>query len=253
MEGPGGWSTTDLLLGIVSRCFAPRTQDPPEGTSARDSVVHLRACSRRIEQAWPGHLRRDVWPRRREASRRQEPTVRFRGCGRSPRRRRRAVAVLGSTWRDSPKWSVLRWRSRPTDFPAAVFLESARRGRTRAVVDAADQLPNVTSDPNTGRPAPAMTRRFHRSNGLKASATKRIWRKFTTPNVTCYTSPARGRGIICWLAEPCLLLGRDRRLPLSLRVQSSPKIWRLGTRPQGGAESGGPDLPAYQHSDLFPS
>jgi hypothetical protein len=43
------------------------------------------------------------------------------------------------------------WRSGAADFPTAILMEITRRRRSRPVVHAADQLPDLPSDPKSGR------------------------------------------------------------------------------------------------------
>ncbi len=86
----------------------------------------------------------------------------------------RFLAALGA---GQPERPFLRRRPGPTDLPAALLLEGARRRYPGALPDPADQLPDVPPDPHAGRPpVGSRVRRRGRQHGRAARHRFRLQR-----------------------------------------------------------------------------
>ena len=145
---PGSWR-----LGGVSRCRAPRPEDPPAGGAAQGAVVDLRARPRRAESAQADHPRRAVHARSQPRSRKSKNVVfDFAVVDEAQDisvAHLRFFAALGGRSAQRP---VLRRRPRPAHLPTAVLVEGARRGYSRALAHPARQLPHLAPNPHAGGP-----------------------------------------------------------------------------------------------------
>ena len=101
-----------------------------------------------LKEQQADHTRRAFHRTGVRAGQRQAPAVRLRGRGRGAGSSSVAhLRFFARSGRESAQCPVFRRRSRPAHLPAALLVESSRRGYTGALPHPARQLPHVPSNP----------------------------------------------------------------------------------------------------------